>query len=60
MYKIIRMLNGATETLKDTNSQLDKVFIDPVAAQSLASKLNNHLYKNAERWKVTTINGVDY
>lgn len=52
MYKLIRLINGTTDTLKDTNSQLDKLFEDFVEAQSMAEKLNNHLFSHMDRWKV--------
>lgn len=52
MYKLVRIIGGVTETLKDSNSQQVKTFSDSVAAQALANKLNAHLLQNHSYWTV--------
>ncbi|WP_171016883.1 hypothetical protein [Pseudalkalibacillus caeni] len=42
MFVITRDVNGATETLKDSNSHLIKTFTDFSAADLLAKKLNTN------------------
>ncbi|MFG6117680.1 MULTISPECIES: hypothetical protein [Thalassobacillus] len=51
MFVLIRCVNGATETLKATNSHLFKTFSDFTAAHAMAQKLNVHT-KGAMHWDV--------
>ncbi|MEN0644603.1 hypothetical protein MKY91_15735 [Alkalicoccobacillus gibsonii] len=55
MYKVIRTVKGVTETLKDSNSHLDKTFTDSVAAELLAKKLNANSLLNADHWRVQQV-----
>lgn len=53
MYKVERIVEGVTETFKDSNSYLDKTFADPVAAKLLAKKLNLDLIiADNDVWRV--------
>ncbi|GAF18825.1 hypothetical protein JCM19046_3430 [Bacillus sp. JCM 19046] len=55
MYRICRTVRGVTETLKDSNSHLDKTFSDSVAAELLAKKLNAHNLNKNITWIVEPI-----
>ncbi|MCM2675476.1 hypothetical protein [Alkalicoccobacillus plakortidis] len=55
MYKVTRTVKGVTETLKDSNSHLDKTFTDSVAAELLAKKLNANTLMNTEHWTVQSV-----
>ncbi|MGG0855291.1 hypothetical protein [Metabacillus fastidiosus] len=51
MFILIRNINGTIETLKDSNSHLEKFFNDLSAARLLAQKLNK--YSNSStQWSV--------
>ncbi|SES02917.1 hypothetical protein SAMN04487944_115109 [Gracilibacillus ureilyticus] len=54
MFVIVRDVNGETETLKDSNSDLNKTFSDFSAADLLAKKLNSHL-RQGPIWNVIWI-----
>jgi len=54
MFVIVRIINGATETLKASNSHLNKTFTDFSAATLLAQKLNLHT-KTHMHWSVKQI-----
>ncbi|MEK4563746.1 hypothetical protein MKX54_03540 [Alkalihalobacillus sp. FSL R5-0424] len=54
MFSLIRNMNGSTETLKDSSSQLDKTFIHISDATNLAKKLNRNTVENLQ-WKVHEI-----
>ncbi len=51
MFILIRNINGTIETLKDSNSHLDKIFNDFSSAQLLAQKLNKHT-NSSTQWSV--------
>ncbi|MEC2078359.1 hypothetical protein [Metabacillus fastidiosus] len=51
MFILIRNINGTIETLKDSNSHLDKFFNDFSSAQLLAQKLNKHT-NSSTQWSV--------
>ena len=51
MYKITRTFNGETETLKASNSHLDKSFLEFVDAELLTKKLN-HRSRRGYLWSV--------
>ncbi len=55
MYRLIRTDRGVTETLKDSNSHLDKTFSDSVAAELLAKKLNAYNLNKNIIWIVEQI-----
>ncbi|WP_169871365.1 hypothetical protein [Shouchella patagoniensis] len=56
MYKLTRIVDGATETLKDSNNNLIKTFKDFVAAELHAKRLNlNLILFDNDYWKVETI-----
>ncbi|MED4453824.1 hypothetical protein [Metabacillus fastidiosus] len=51
MFILIRNINGTIETLKDSNSHLEKFFNDLSSARLLAQKLNK--YSNSStQWSV--------
>lgn len=51
MYILSRRINGGTETLKDSNSHLNKTFHDFSSANLLAKKLNANTHKS-KNWQV--------
>ncbi|GAK08152.1 hypothetical protein [Geomicrobium sp. JCM 19038] len=55
MFTIVRVRNGVTETLKDSSSHLEKIFVDSITASHLAFALNRHLLPNATKWEIRSI-----
>lgn len=51
MFVIIRSVNGAFETLKDSNTSTDKTFSDFSAAQQLVQVLNQNT-NTSMQWSV--------
>ncbi|MGN7313519.1 hypothetical protein ACTHQ4_20740 [Alkalicoccobacillus gibsonii] len=51
MFSLIRNIDGSTETLKDSSSQLDKTFNNFSEASLLAKKLNS-ITSDKLHWKV--------
>ena len=56
MYVLQRVVNGATETLKGSNSYVTKTFIDFSAASNLAKRLNSFT-KEEMHWSVSELKG---
>lgn len=52
MFLITRQLNGTTETLKNSNSQLDKSFTNYEDAHNFVQKLNQNIIPS-KHWTVT-------
>ncbi|MFC3039802.1 hypothetical protein ACFOGI_06020 [Virgibacillus xinjiangensis] len=51
MFILVRRINGATEILTKSNSDLAKTFPDSQSAESFAQKLNSSIQPN-KQWKV--------
>ena len=56
MYVLQRVVNGATETLKDSNNFINKTFSDFSAANNLAKRLNTYT-KEEMHWSVADLKG---
>jgi len=52
MFVITRNINGTTETLKSSNSQLDKTFSDKDSALKFVKQLNQSIIP-AMQWSVS-------
>ena len=52
MFIIIRVINGTTETLKNSNSHEMKIFDNQHSAQALANRLNQNIVPTMQ-WKVS-------
>ncbi|MBD7944829.1 MULTISPECIES: hypothetical protein [Psychrobacillus] len=52
MFLITRQSNGTTETLKNSNSQLDKSFTNYEDAHNFVQKLNQNIIPS-KHWTVT-------
>ena len=52
MFFITRQINGTTETLKKSNSPLNKTFTNYEDAHRFVQKLNNNIIPS-KQWKVT-------
>lgn len=52
MFLITRQSNGTTETLKNSNSQLDKFFTNYEDAHNFVQKLNQNIIPS-KHWTVT-------
>lgn len=51
MFLIIRQIHGTTETLKKSNSQINKTFTNYEEAQKFVQKLNNNIVPS-KQWQV--------
>ncbi|MCK1996939.1 hypothetical protein SAMN04487786_2459 [Paenisporosarcina quisquiliarum] len=52
MFVITRNINGATEVLKSSNSQLDKTFSDKDVALKFVKQLNQNIIPS-KQWSVS-------
>ncbi|MEK3993554.1 hypothetical protein MKY29_02275 [Psychrobacillus sp. FSL K6-2365] len=52
MFVITRNINGATEVLKSSNSQLDKTFSDKDVALKFVKQLNQNIIPS-KHWSVS-------
>lgn len=52
MFLIIRNIDGQTETLKDSSTQLDKTFADFYTADLFLQKLNQNIIPS-KHWTVS-------
>ncbi|GGA31879.1 hypothetical protein [Psychrobacillus lasiicapitis] len=52
MFVITRNINGTTEVLKSSNSQVDKTFLDKEAALKFAKMLNQNIIPSMH-WSVS-------
>jgi len=52
MFVITRNINGVTETLKSSNSQLDKFFLDKDKAMKFVKQLNQSIIASMH-WSVS-------
>ncbi|MED4530931.1 hypothetical protein [Metabacillus fastidiosus] len=57
MFILIRKINGTIETLKNSNSHLEKFFNDLSAAQLMAQKLNKYTISST-KWSVEKRNFI--
>lgn len=54
MFLITRTINGTTENLKNSNSQLNKTFTTYEDAHKFVLKLNNNIIPS-KHWKVAEV-----